>query len=95
MSSHPILNLCIYSMETCTLLPSRCFSNPEDVSISSKLLNPFSTFTYDGEGEVAWSEHLNNFLSMIHKEDEFFDEQANLFLAYTLSKSPFLWVLSL
>jgi len=50
---------------------------------------------YDGEGEVAWPEHLHNFLSMIHEEDEFSNEQACLLLAYTLRESPFHWVLSL
>ena len=29
------------------------FSNREDVSISGKLFNIFSTHMYDGEGEVA------------------------------------------
>jgi len=60
-----------------------------------KLFNLLSTYTYDGEGEVAWPEHLYNFLSMIHEEDEFSDEQVGLLLAYTLHESPFCWVLSL
>lgn len=50
---------------------------------------------YNGEGEVACSEHLHKFLSMIHEEDEFSDEQAHLLLAYTLRESPFHWVRSL
>ena len=85
----------MYFMDFCTLLPLRCFLNREDVSISGKLFNLFSTRTYDGEGEVAWPKHLHNFLSMIHEEDEFSDEQINLMLAYTLRESPFHWVLSL
>ena len=52
-------------------------------------------FTYDGEGEVAWLEHLYNFLFMIYEGDEFFDEQAGLLLVYTLRESPFRLVLSL
>ena len=68
MSSHPILNLSIAFMECCILLPLRCFSNREDVSILGKIFNLFSTHKYDGEGEVTWLEHLHNFLSMIHEE---------------------------
>jgi len=71
MSSHPVLNLCISFMESCILLPPRCFSNREDVSISEKLFDLLSTHTYDGEGEVAWPKHLHNFISMIYEEDEF------------------------
>ena len=82
-------------MESCILVPPRCFSNHEDVSISGKLFDLLSTHTYDGEGEVAWLENLHNFLSMIHEEDEFSDEQADLLLAYILRNSPFRWVLNL
>ena len=81
MSSHPVLNLCISFMESCTLHSPRCFSKLEDVSISGKLLDLLSTHMYDGEGEVAWPENLHNFLSMIHEEDEFSDEKASLLLA--------------
>lgn len=82
-------------MESCTLLPPRCFSNCEDVSMSGKLFDLLSTHTYDGEGKVALPKHLHNLPSMIHEEDEFSDEQASLLLAYTLRKSPFCWVLRL
>ena len=95
MSSHPVLNLCISFMESCALLSPRCFSNHEDVSISGKLFDLLSTHMYDGEGKVAWIEHLYKFLFMIYEEDEFFYEQAGLQLAYTLRESPFCWVLSL
>ena len=54
-----------------------------------------STYMYDGEGEVAWLEHLHNFISLIYEEDDFTDEQASLLLAFTLRESPFHWVLSL
>ena len=82
-------------MKSCILLPPRCFLNHEDVSISGKIFELLSTHTYDGEGKVAWLEHLHNFLSMIHEEDEFSDEQVGLLLVYTLRESPFHWVLSL
>ena len=84
MSSHLVLNLCISSMESSILLTPRFFSNCEDVSISGKLFNLLSTHMYDGEGEVAWPEHLHNFLFMIYEEDEFSDEHASLLLSYTL-----------
>ena len=42
---------------------------------------------------LAWE--LTNFLSMIHEEDKFFDEQFGLFLSYTLHESPCRWVVSL
>ena len=95
VSSHPVLNLCISFMESCILLPPRCFPNHEDVSILRKLFNLLSTHTHDGEGEVAWPEHLHNFLSMIYEEDEFTDQEYGLLLAYTLHKSPFCWVIIL
>lgn len=57
--------------------------------------NILSTHTYDGEGKVSFLEHLYNFIFMIYEEDHFFDEHIGLLLAYTLRKSPFLWVLSL
>ena len=82
-------------MESCTLIPPRSFSNCEDVSFSGKLFDPLSTHMYDGEGEVAWLEHLYNFPFMIYEEDEFSDEKADLLLACTLRESPFYWVLSL
>jgi len=82
-------------MESCILIPPRCFANREDVSISGKLFDLLSTHTYDGEGEVAWLEHLHNFLSMIYEEDEFTNKQASLLLVFTLRESPFRWVLSL
>jgi len=50
---------------------------------------------YDGDGEVAWPEHLHNFPSMIHEEDEISDQHASFFPSYTLRESPFCWVLSL
>ena len=59
------------------------------------LFSVLSTYTYDGEGEAAWHEHLHNFLSMIHQEDEFSDEQVSLLLAYTLHESPHWWLCSL
>lgn len=74
MSSHPVLNLYISIMEYCTLLPLRCFSNREDVSISGKLFVLLSTDTHDGEGKAAWLEHLYYFIFMIYEEDEFFYE---------------------
>lgn len=95
MSSHPVLNLFISFMKSCTLLSPWCFSNREDVSISGKLFDLFSTHTYDGEGKVSWPEHLHIFISMIHEEDEFFYEHVSFLLAYTLHKSPFRQVLSL
>ena len=95
MSSHSILDLSISIMESCILLPPRCFLNREDVSISGKLFNLLSTHMYDFEGEVAWPKHLHKFVSMIHVEDEFSNEQASSMLAYTLRESPFRWVLNL
>ena len=53
VSSHPILNIWISFMDSCTLLPQRCFSNREYVSISGNIFDLLSTHTYDGEGEVA------------------------------------------
>jgi len=50
---------------------------------------------YDGEGKVAWLEHLHNFLSIIHEEHQFCNKRAGLLLAYTLRKSQFHWVLNL
>lgn len=95
MFSHLVFNLCISLMESCILLPLRCFSNREDVSISRKLFNLSSTHTYDDEGEVPWPEHLHNFLSMIYEEDEFTHEQVGLLLAFTVRESPFRWVINL
>jgi len=82
-------------MESCTLPPPKYFSNHEDVSITGNIFNLLSTHAYDGEGEVAWPMHLHNFLSMLHEEDEFSDEEASLLLSYALHKSPFCWVISL
>jgi len=50
---------------------------------------------YDGEGEVAWLEYLDAFLSMLHEEYGCSDEQANLLLAHTLRESPHRWLLGL
>lgn len=82
-------------MEYCILLPLRCFSNHEDVSISRKSFNLLPTHTCDREGEVAWPEHLHNFLSMIDEEDDFCDKQVGLLLAYTHWESPVRRVLGL
>ena len=60
------------------------FLNQEDVTITREFFDHLSTYTYDGEGEVAWPEFLHDFLSMLHEEDGCSDEQANLLLAYTL-----------
>ena len=54
-----------------------------------------STFTYDGEGEVAWPEYLHDFISMLHEEDGCSDEQADFLLAHTLRESSRRWLLSL
>ena len=75
-------------MDSCTLLPQRCFSNHEDVTITREFFEYFSTYMYDGEGEVAWPEYLHDFLSILHEEDGCSDKQAILLLAYTLRESP-------
>jgi len=49
----------------------------------------------DCEGKVAWLEYLHDFLSMLHEEDEFFDEHAGLLLAYTIHEFLFCWLLIL
>lgn len=69
--------------------------NHEDVSISGKIFDLLSTHMYDGEDKAAWPEHLHNFLSTIHVENEFSDKYAGSLLAYTLPESPFHWVLNL
>ncbi len=82
-------------MESFTLNPPRCFSHAEPIHITREFFDLLSTYTYDGEGKVAWLEHLYNFFSMIYEEDEFTDKQTDLLLAFTLRESPFRWVLSL
>lgn len=82
-------------MDSCTLLPPRCFSNHEDVTITRGFFDHLSTYTYDGEREVVWPEFLHGFLSMLHEEDGCSDEQANFLLAYTLRESPHWWLCSL
>jgi len=82
-------------MESFTLLLLRCFSNHEDVSITGEFFDLLSNFTYDGEGEVAWPEYLHDFISMLHEEDYFSDEQDSLMVAYTLRESPFHWLFNL
>ena len=79
-------------MDSCTLLPPRCFLNHEDVFITGEFFDLLSTFTYDGESEVAWPEYLHGFLSMLHEEDGCSDEQASLLLAYTLREYPLRWL---
>ena len=54
-----------------------------------------STYTYDGEGEVAWPTFLHDFLAMLYEEDRYFDKQASLLFAYTLRESPHQWLCSL
>lgn len=39
VSSHPVLNLCIPFMDSCTLLPLRCFLNREGVSIAGEFFD--------------------------------------------------------
>jgi len=50
---------------------------------------------YDGEGELAWSVLLHDFLAILDEEDGCSDEQASLLLAYTLRESPHRWLCSL
>jgi len=50
-----------------------------------------STYTYDGEGEVALPEYLHEFLSMLHEEDGCFDKKTNFLLTYTLRESRLRW----
>lgn len=95
MSSHHVLNLCISIMESCTFLPPRCFSNPEDVTITREFFDHLYTYTYDGEGEVAWHDFLHDYICMLHEEDGCSNEQASLFLAYKLCESPHRWLCSL
>ena len=75
-------------MELFTLIPPRCFSNVESITITREFFDHLSTYTYDGEGKVAWPEFLHDFISMLHEEDGCFDKQASLLLAYTLCESP-------
>ena len=57
----------IYFMDSCTLLPPRCFSNHEYVTITREFFNLLSTYKYDGEGEVAWPEHLDDFHALMER----------------------------
>lgn len=50
-----------------------------------------SDFTYDGEGEVAWPEYLQDFLAFLEDADEFYEEYVNLLLSHTLHESPQRW----
>jgi len=75
-------------MDSCTLLPPRCFLNHEDVTIMREFLDHLSIDTYDGEGEVAWPELSHDFLSMHHEEYGCSNEHVIFLLAYTLCKSP-------
>ena len=88
MSSHRVLILFISIMDSCTLLPPRCFSNAEFVTITREFFDLLPTYTYDGEGEVAWPKFLHEFLSMLHEEDGCFDKHASFLLAYTLREYP-------
>ena len=69
-------------MDSYTLLPLWCFSNHKYVTTTREFFYHLSTYTYDGEGEVAWLEFLHDFLSMLHEEDGCSDKQGNLLLAY-------------
>ena len=82
-------------MDSCTLLPPRCFLNHEDVTIMSEFFDHLSTYTYDGEGKVARHDYLHEFLSMLHEEDGCSDEQSSLLLAYTLRESQHRWLFNL
>jgi len=52
-------------------------------------------FTYDGEGEVAWPVLLQDFFSMLNKEDGCSDEEDSLLLAYAFRESPQQWCFNL
>jgi len=49
----------------------------------------FFDFTYDGEGEVAWPEYLEDLYAFLI--DEFYVEETSVLLASTLLESPLQW----
>lgn len=82
-------------MESCTLLPPRYFLHAKSVTIAREFFDLLSTYTYDGEGEVAWPKFLHEFLAFLHEDDGCSDKQASLLLTYTLRESPHQWLCSL
>lgn len=69
MSSHPILNLCISIMDSCTLFPLWCFSNPKTVTITKEFFYHFSTYTYDGAKWPSLNSYRNFFPCSMRKMD--------------------------
>jgi len=50
-----------------------------------------SEFTYDGEGKVAWPEHLHEFLAFLEDAEEFDEVEVNVLLSITLHECPQRW----
>lgn len=75
-------------MDSITLIPLRCLSHAEPLNITREFFDLLSEFTYDGEGEVAWLEYLEDFYAFLDNENEFYAEEVSLILSYVLRESP-------
>jgi len=63
--SSSVLNLHTSIKESIIAHPSKCLSNGHIFHVEREFWNHLSQLMYDGEGEVAWPEHLDDFHALM------------------------------
>lgn len=78
-------------MEFFIVHPPKCLSNIHIFDVEREFWDEFSKITYDGEGELAWPEHLDYFHVLMENTEGFNETKVYTLLAHTLRDYPFLW----
>jgi len=69
----------------------QCLSNGHPFEVKTEFFDDLSKLAYDGEGEVAWPEHLDDFYAFMENVEGFNEVEAYMLFAHTLCEYPLLW----
>jgi len=78
-------------MEFVIVNPLQCLSNRHSFEVKREFLDDLLEITYDGEGEVSWPEHLDDFHAFMDNVEGFNEIEVCMLLAHTLYEYPLLW----
>lgn len=82
-------------MDSITLIPPWCLSHVKPLNITRAFFDILSEFTYDGEGEVSWSEYLAEFYVFLENANDFYAKEVRILLLYSLHESTQRWCCSI
>ena len=86
-----MLNLHTSIMEFVIVHPPKCLSNENVFHVEREFWDDLSQIMYDGEREVAWLEHLDDFHALMEDMEYFIETEVCLLLSHTLRNHLSKW----